>query len=241
MFVAVAAVFVAGAVSGLAGFGFALVCVPLLLLVYDPATVISVNAALSIFTTVNVALDGRRDAEFKSIGLLLPFALAGIFAGVEVLQAANPEYIRIAVGVVVVVSALLLFRGVRIPGSGSRWGDAVAGGTSGLLATTVGISGPPVILLLASRGLQKRAFRANIALYFVFTSSASLVALSVRGLVRPEHLLLAALLIPGAFIGKTAGTALMSRFSETAFRSFTLILILATGTGAAISAILSLI
>lgn len=236
-----AAVLVSGAVSGLAGFGFALVCVPLLLLVYDPATVISVNAALSIFTTTTISFEARRDVEIKSIALLLPFALVGLILGVEVLRAANPEYIRVAVGLVVVISALLLFRGARLPGSGSRWGDGVAGGTSGLLATTVGISGPPVILLLASRGLPKRAFRANIALYFVFTSSASLVALYLRGLVEPGHLFLAAILIPAAFAGKIAGAALLSRFSEKAFRNLTLFLILATGTGASASAILALI
>jgi uncharacterized membrane protein YfcA len=239
--VAVAAIFVSGLVSGLVGFGFALVCVPLLLLVYDPATVIPVNAALSVFTTTNVAFDGRRDVELGSIGLLLPFALLGLAGGVEVLRVANPEHLRVAVGVIVVVSALALFRGARLPGADSRWGDWVAGGASGLLATTVGISGPPVILLLVSRGMPKRAFRANIALYFVFTSSASLVALYLGGLVEPGYLLLAALLTPAAFIGKVAGTALMHRFSEKAFRNLTLVLILAAGVGAALSAVLSLI
>lgn len=211
------------------------------MLVYEPAAVIPVNAALSIFTTTTVALDARRDADLRSIGLLLPFALVGLLLGVEVLRVADPEYIRLAVGVVVAVSALLLFRGARLPGSDSRWSDGIAGGSSGLLATTVGISGPPVILLLASRGLAKRAFRANIALYFVFTSVASLAALYLRGLVEPSHLLLAAALVPAAFAGKVAGTALLDRFSEKAFRSLTLGLILATGIGATISAVLALI
>lgn len=216
-------------------------CVPLLLLVYDPATVIPVNAALAIFTTATIAFDARREVELKAIGLLLPFSLLGLVLGVEVLRAANPDHIRVAVGVVVVVSALLLFRGARLPGTGSRWGDGVAGGTSGLLATSVGISGPPVILLLASRGLPKRAFRANLALYFVFTSFASLVALYLRGLVEPSHLLLAVVLVPATFAGKVAGTALLDRFSERAFRSLTLALILATGAGAALSAAFSLL
>jgi uncharacterized membrane protein YfcA len=67
--VAVAAALVSGVVPGLVGFGFALVRVPLFLLVYDPATVIPVNAALSIFTTSTVAFDARRNAEIKSITL----------------------------------------------------------------------------------------------------------------------------------------------------------------------------
>lgn len=236
-----AAVLVAGAVSGLAGFGFALVSVPALLLVYDPAVVISVNAALAVFTAVTVAFDGRRDVDFRGISLLIPFSLLGIIAGVEVLRAANPDYIRIAVGVVVVISAILLFRGARLPGSDSRWGDVTMGSVSGVLSTSTGISGPPVILLLASRGLSKRVFRANISLYFVFTSGASLVALHLRGLVEPGHLLLAAILIPAAFAGKVAGTALMQRFSEAAFRGLTLALILLTGCVAVVSALFSLI
>jgi uncharacterized protein len=216
--------------------------VPLLLLIYDPATVVPVNAALSVFTTTTIAFDARRDVELRAILLLLPFSLLGLVLGVEVLRVANPDYIRVAVGVVVVASsALLLFRGARLPGSGSRWGDGVAGGTSGLLATSVGISGPPVILLLASRGLPKRAFRANIALYFLFTSFASLVALYLRGLVEPGHLLLAAALVPATFVGKVAGTALLSRFSEMAFRNLTLALILTTGASAALSAVFSIL
>lgn len=216
-------------------------CVPLLLLVYDPATVVPLNAALYVVTTTTIAFDARWDVELRAILLLLPFSLLGLVLGVEVLRVANPDYLRVAVGVVVVASALLLFRGARLPGSGSRWGDGVAGGTSGLLATSVGISGPPVILLLASRGLPKRAFRANIALYFVFTSFASLVALYLRGLVEPGHLLLAAALVPATFVGKVAGTALLGRFSEAAFRNLTLALILPTGAGAALSALFSLL
>lgn len=235
------AVFVSALVAGLAGFGFALVLVPLLLLVYEPAAVIPINAALSMFTTTTIAFEARRDVEFGAIGLLLPFSLAGLIAGTEVLRVVNPNYLQVAVGVVVVVSVLLMFGGLRLPGSGSRWGDGVAGSASGLLATTAGISGPPVMLLLASRGLSKHAFRANIALYFVFTSFASLVVLSLRGFMEPVYLLLAALLVPAAFAGKMAGAALLARFSERTFRGLTLALILATGTGAALSGLLSLL
>lgn len=227
-------------VAGVGGFGFALVFVPLLLLVYEPATVIPVNAALSVFTIAAVVFEARREAEVKPIGLLLPFALVGLLVGVEVLRVANPDHIRLVAGVAVVASALLLFYGARLPGSGSRWSDGVAGGVSGLLATSTGIGGPPVILLLASRRLPKRAFRANISLYFLFLGSASLAVLYLRGVVEASHLLLAAALIPAAFLGKVAGAALLHRFSEEAFRSLTLALILMTGAGAVISAILSM-
>jgi uncharacterized protein len=62
----------------------------------------------------------------SALALLLP-ACVGIVAGAEVLRAVNPTYIRLAVGVVVVFSALLLVRDIRLPGADTRWGPVVAG------------------------------------------------------------------------------------------------------------------
>lgn len=238
---ALAVVFFSGWLSGLAGFGSALVNVPLLLVVYEPATVIAVNAALSLFVTANVALDSRRELRARLILPLVPFALAGAVVGAQVLRAAEPEYIRLAVGPVVVLSAVLLYRGTRLPGAGSRWGDVAAGSASGLLGTSTGIGGPPVILLLASRDLSKRVFRGNASAYFMCLSALSLVVLFVGGIAEPVHLALAVVLVPATFAGKVAGTALLGRFSEDAFRSVVLALTVLTGVFGMVGAIWALL
>ena len=237
---ALAVVFVSGTVAGFAGFGFALVTVPALLLVYDPAVVITVNTTLSLFTTTNVALGARRDIDPGTIFRLLPFSLVGLIAGVEILELAEPEYIRLAVGPLVVVSAVLLFRGVRIPGAESRWADGVAGSTSGLLGTSTGIGGPPVVLLLASRKIRKHVFRATVAAYFVFTGVVGLALLFLRGVAGVQDLVLAALLVPAVFVGKLAGTYLLERSSEEAFRAATLGIVALTGLLGATTAGLAL-
>lgn len=238
---ALAAVFVSGALSGLAGFGSALVNIPLLLLVYEPGTVIAVNAALSLFVMANVALDSRRELRAGIVLWLAPFSVLGAVAGARILQAAEPEYIRLAVGPVVVLSAILLHLGTRLPGAKSRWGDAAAGSASGLLGTSTGIGGPPVILLLASRELPKRVFRGNIAAYFMCLSAISLAVLFLGGLAEAGDLALAALLVPATFAGKVAGTALLGRFSEESFRSVTLVLVVLTGIFGTVGAIWALL
>lgn len=238
---AVVAVFVAGSVSGLAGFGFALVGVPLLLLVYDPVTVIAVNAFLAVFVNATVVLDARRSVEARTVVSLLLPASVGVVAGVELLRVLDPLYIRMAVGVVVVASALVLARDVRLPGADGRWASTVAGSLSGVLSTSTGLAGPPVVLLFAARGLPKHSFRGNIATYFLVISAVGLALLMFRGVAETGHLPLAAALLPAVFAGKVAGTVLLKRMSEEVFRRVTLAVVALTGALGAVTAAYALL
>ncbi|MDQ4042871.1 MAG: sulfite exporter TauE/SafE family protein, partial [Actinomycetota bacterium] len=140
LLVALLAAFLAGCISGLTGFGFALISVPLLLFVYGPTTVVVLTAALSIFINVMVVWDSWKDTDRRMVLALLLPAFAGVVVGVEVLRVVDPEYIRLGVGFVVVVSALLLLRDVKLPGAGSRWGPVVAGSASGTLSTSTALA-----------------------------------------------------------------------------------------------------
>ncbi|MDQ3942722.1 MAG: sulfite exporter TauE/SafE family protein, partial [Actinomycetota bacterium] len=127
LLLAIPAAFLAGTVTGMTGFGLALISTPLLLFVYGPKTVIVLTAIFSIFINAAVVLDSLRDAHKRLVLALLVPALVGIFVGAEILRTVDAAYIRLAVGVVVIFSALLLLRDVRLPGAGSRWGTVVAG------------------------------------------------------------------------------------------------------------------
>ena len=230
LLVALFAALLAGGVSGLTGFGLALIAIPLLLLVYEPTTVVVLVFVLSVFINVAVVWDSWHDADRRLVLALLLPASAGVFVGAEILYYADPLYIRIGVGVVVVISALLLLREVRIPGASGWIGTVIAGSTSGMLSTSTGLAGPPIVLLLASRDLPKHEFRGTSALYFLPISVVGLVVLAFRGLVDGSEISLGLLLIPAAIAGKAIGTALLGRVSERAFRAITLGLVILTGT-----------
>ena len=237
LIVALFVALLAGSVSGLTGFGLALIAVPLLLFVYEPATVVVLVFVLSVFINVAVIWDSWHDADRRLVLSLLPPAAVGVFVGAEVLYYADPLYIRLGVGMVVVFSALLLLREVRIPAA-ERWlGTVVAGSTSGLLSTSTGLAGPPIVLLFAARRLPKHAFRGSSALYFLVMSFVGLAALTNRGLLDAAQIPLALALIPAAFLGKVLGTALLERISDKTFRSVTLGVVILTGAlGAATAA-----
>ena len=230
LLVALFAALLAGIVTGMTGFGLALISTPILLFVYEPRTVIVLTAIFSVFINTAVVWDSWHEARKRlALALLIP-ALLGVVVGVEVLRVIDPVYVRLGVGVVVVFSALLLVRDVRLPGADTRWGTLVAGSTSGMLSTSTGLAGPPVVLLLASRGLPKHEFRGTSALYFLPMSVAGIAVLALRGLVDASEVPLGLLLVPAAIAGKAAGTALLKRVSERAFRAVTLGLVILTGT-----------
>jgi uncharacterized membrane protein YfcA len=241
LFVALFAAFLAGCVSGLTGFGLALISVPLLLFVYDPTTVVALTAVLSVVINVAVVWDSWREAHTRLVLALLPPSFIGIAAGVAVLRIVDPLYIRLGVGVVVVLSTLLLLREVRIPGARTWWGPVVAGSASGALSTSTGLAAPPIVVLLASRDLPKHGFRSSSALYFLPMSLVGLVALVLWGLVDGGHLSLALAIVPAAFLGKLLGTALLTRISEKTFRYVSLVFTLLTGALGVATAIWALI
>jgi uncharacterized protein len=230
LLVALFAALLAGVVTGLTGFGLALISTPILLFVYEPRTVVVLTAILSIFISAAVVWDSRHEARRRlALALLVP-ALFGVVVGTVVLGAIDPVYIRLGVGAIVTFSALLLVRDIHLPGANTRWGTLVAGSASGALSTSTGLAAPPVVLLLASRGLPKHEFRGTSVLYFLPMSIAGLAVLAVRGLVEAPEVPLGLALVPAAIVGKAIGTALLKRTSEKAFRSITLGLVILTGT-----------
>jgi uncharacterized membrane protein YfcA len=229
LLVALFAALLAGVVTGMTGFGLALISTPTLLFVYEPKTVVVLTAIFSIVINTAVVWDSWHEARRRlALAFLIP-SVFGVVAGVEVLRTTDPDYVRLAVGIVVVFSALLLVRDIRLPGARTRWGTLVAGFTSGALSTSTGLAAPPVVLLLASRGLQKHEFRGTSALFFLPMSIVGISILALRGLVDASHVPLGLTLAPAAIVGKAIGTALLKRVSERAFRTVTLGLVILTG------------
>lgn len=230
MLVALFAALLAGIVTGLTGFGLALISTPILLFVYEPRTVVVLTAIFSIFINTAVVWDSWHEARRRlSLALLVP-ALFGVVVGAVVLGVVDPDYVRLGVGAVVLFSAMLLVRDVRLPGANTRWGTLVAGAASGALSTSTGLAAPPIVLLLASRNLPKHEFRGTSASYFLPMSVAGLAVLALRGLVESSEVPLGLALVPAAVVGKAFGTALLKHVSERAFRAVTLGLVILTGT-----------
>ena len=148
--------------------------------------------------------------------------------------------IRLLAGVVVIVFAGLATTRWAIPGIGSHYAPAVAGAASGVLGTSIGMSGPPVVLLLTSRALSPLVFRATITGYFVVLDVFAITLLIRAGAFGWQEAKISAALLPFALIGRSFGRALGTKVERERFRRLTLGLLVLTGISAVATALLSL-
>lgn len=239
--IAFAIVLTASVISGLAGFGFGLVAVPPLLMLYPPAVVIIVVKTLTLATSWVVIAHGWRHAKRDLIFTVLPTAIIGTFIGMRLLSVATPEMIKIVAGLVVISFALTMLK-VDLRGRVKhRAVGPFAGLISGMMSTTVGMTGPPVIIAFTLKGVPKHNFRISIALYFVLLDILGLPAMISRGLGTRDDLVMAALLVPAAFGGRVIGIALADKVSQQRFYQGTLVLLLVTGTVGVVGAVRSIL
>lgn len=237
---AVAIVLVAGTVSGLTGFGFVLVSVTPLLLLFAPTTVVPVALMLNFLASVVVAAEARGDVQWRTVLALLPPACAGLYLGALALRALDATALKLIVSAVVAGFALLLLTGLRLPRARSPWATALAGVSSGALTTTTGLSGPPIVALFAGRDYAPQPFRASAAAFFLPLDLFGLAALYAQGGIHRAEWTLALVLAPAALVGTALGRQAATRISVARFRQVVLGLLLLTGVVGGVASLAAL-
>ncbi len=230
-----------GAIFGTTGFGFALVSVPPLLLLYEPSTIVALTFGISLATSWLVVVSGRRELQGRLVLALLPGALVGMVAGARILALVDPVVVKIAAGAIVCIYSVSLLAGFQPSGGRRWWIVTLAGLASGSLATSTGLSGPPIVMLFAARGLTKDAFRATISAYFVLISVAGLPILIGSGALSRGDMRIAVSLVPAAIVGTVVGNRISRHLTAHGFRRLTLALLLATGVMGVATAVLALV
>lgn len=231
---------ISGIATGASGFGFALISVPLLLLLYPPQTVVLIIFGASLLPGVLVVASAWRETDLRLVGLLLPGALLGLLFGAHVLRIADPVALKLIAGFLVASYALLMWRGYRPSRLDGPGAASVAGLASGALGAATGLTGPPIVILFTARQLARDAFRGTISAYFIVTDLIGLAIIFAGGTAgAPEGKLTLLLTLPAA-LGVLAGNAVARRLSPAAFRALTLLLLLATGVAGMTTAIIAL-
>ena len=238
--VAILVLALSGIAAGTTGFGFALIAVPPLLLLYPPQTVVLIIFGASLLPGLLVVASAHRETDPRLVGLLLPGALLGLLLGAQVLQVADPLLLKLIAGLFVAIYALLMWRGYRPARLGGPGAASLAGVASGALGAATGLTGPPIVILFTARQLPRDAFRGTISAYFVVTDMIGLAILFAGGMVGAHEGQLTLLLTLPAALGVLAGNAVARRLSPATFQALTLLLLLATGVAGMITAIIAL-
>jgi len=232
--------FLSAFAQGVAGFGSALVAMPLLALLIGVRDAAALVALLSLATNVALLLPVRRALPWRLVGTLLAGSAAGIPIGVLFLVGTDPRLARALLGATLVATSAALLVARRAPGGpvgSSSGGSALAvGALAGLIGGAFNANGPVIALFAAGRGWAKRETHAAMQLYF-FVSGLAIVALHGAGGITSRQVLLSALFsLPFLGAGSLAGWAVHRRVDEGRYRLLLRLSLLAAGAALLVTA-----
>ncbi|NBN89167.1 MAG: sulfite exporter TauE/SafE family protein [Actinobacteria bacterium] len=220
------------------GFGFALMAVPMMGLVIDLKTAVVVSTICGTASNTYQAIFDRRHRDDELVRVLLLASAAGMPLGFLVLKHVAVSTLQIAIGALVLVALVAVLR--RAPGTKKLASsvDWIAGFLSGILATSTSTNGPPLVLLLRSRGLSPEVFRATINTVFSGVAVLSICLFAIGGRVTSEVLVGAVVAVPGLAVGMALGARLRGALPDKVFWRLVAVVLAATAVSSIASGLL---
>lgn len=193
----------ASAIQRITGTGLGLVAIPILVLHFGPTNGVLLAVVTSSLLSIVMIIEHRRLLVTRRIWPLVLAGLVGVGAGGWLARRSDEDTLVLFVGLAalfaLVVPAIPRFRAV-MSGQQGAW---LAGGMSGFLHVTSGLSGPPLIAYGATTRWPLLSFVTSIQVAFLVFNVATLLT---RGLPDIDPLLY----IPG-FAGVIIGSVLGGR------------------------------
>lgn len=235
-------IFIAYVVSGMTGFGAAMVAVPILVQFMPLQFAVPM---IVLFDLVGMSLvSGRnwRRVSLAELKRIFPWLLLGIILGATLLHNAPPRWPLILLGCFVLAVCI---RGLRNPNEAEasmlrpRWAIPF-GLIGGVFSALFGTGGPIYTIYLARRIPDVGEFRATISVVILVSGIIRAIAFGTAGLYsQPDILTAGAVLLPVSLIGLFAGSRLRNRISPESLKRFIYVLLLIAGIGAIVRGWLS--
>ena len=222
-----------GFVTGLAGFGTALMALGIWLYVLPPPIAMPLVLICSIVAQTSTLPSFWRSIDFKLVWPFLIGGLAGVPVGTMLIAHADPHVFKLTVGVLLLVfpTALYLNRAPVALSFGGRAADAGIGFAGGILGALAGLSGPLPTLWASVRGWSKDERRGVFQIFNWTVLTASLCLQAGTGFITREVVWLALLALPGTIFGAWLGARSYHALSDRNFRDVVLGLLFLSGLG----------
>jgi len=174
--------FIAALANTTFGFGYPLIAMPLLTFFLD----VQEAAPLVIVTTIIIAtfilLREWSKVDLQSLKRLVPSALLGIPFGIWFLTRIPEQYIAKSLGTILIAYGLYrLLAGINLAKISTTWAYFF-GFVGGMLGSSCGISGPPVVLYGSFRQWEQKRFRATIQAFLLIAGILIAISHGLNGL-----------------------------------------------------------
>lgn len=227
-------VFAAGVVRGFSGFGFSALCVAGLALIVSPARVVPAIYVLEILASLTMLRAVWRDLDRSWLGWLLAGNALCVPVGIALLAWLPEAPLRLLIGAILLVIALLLRLGVTVrlaPTPATRF---QVGLVSGFVNGVTASGGLVVAVVMSAMHMPPAALRATMVVWLMLLDVYSLAwtgVLSVAGspatpLLSAETLRWVLWMAPAMILGILVGHRSFAGVSVTRFRRIVLDLLM---------------
>ncbi len=220
--------FVAAAISGSAGFGGALLLLPLLTAVVGAEQAVPLLTVVQLVGNLSRAGLGFRVIAWKPVGWFLLGAIPLSVVGAVSFVSLPKDLVTRAIGVAVLVFAILKYTGV-LRFKPSTVVLVAGGGVTGLLSGLVGSAGPLGAAIFLSLGLAPVAYIASEATTALAMHATKTVVYGSMITLDQEFWLLGALLGVAMIAGTWAAKRFISTATPAGFERYVLVLLAALG------------
>ena len=215
--VVIFAMLLASTVFSATGFGIGMISTPLMLLVYEPQTVIVVAGTAGLGVGVWIISKSWRDVPFREILPITIAALCGAPIAVFILKTADSSVLSIGIAVLIILFAIGSFVKIEKEIPYSKQVGIATGFIVGVLLPTSGVAGSLVMLFLMTRNWERQTVRAAMAFFLVSLMAFTVVLFALYGLYTPLRLTLIGIVAIPAVIGFLLGAMLIKRINERVF------------------------
>lgn len=203
-------------IRGIAGFGSALIAVPLLAVFFPLSGVVPMIALLDWLASVSQGFPNRRLIRWGDLLPLLPFTAIGVISGLYLHTVLASGSLTLALAIFVLLYAVYALLPLP-PLTGGRWLAAPAGSLGGMVGALFGTGGPFYVIYLTLRRLDKAEFRATVATIFVIDGFCRIVGFGVGGFYSKATLMTCVLIVPLEAVALWLGGRVHVKISHAAF------------------------
>jgi len=229
---------VAYIIQGISGFGRSLFAAPILSLFMPANEVVAILLLSGFVANIYLLIKTIKYSEIKKIWVMIVFGIASTLIGVKLLASAPILQLKIAMGVTVVVSAIILSSGYRLKIKENVLVYGITGAISGFFTGMISMGGPVVVLLLQNQNHEKHKFRGNLTLFFFITGFIAIVGLFTNNLITPNVLTKSLYLLPVSIIGIFLGDYISYKLNENVFKKIVIVILFIAGLSAILTTIL---
>lgn len=233
---AIPVIFLASIVRGFSGFGFSLLAITALSLVYSPAEIVPSIFMLELAASLHLLPSIWRDIHWRSLLPLIVGCLVATPFGVWALATVPAPPMQIAMSLFVLVAVALMAKGFALKTMPGPFASAAAGAASGLANGAFGIGGPPVVLFYFASPAGNIAGRASLIAFFLATDVIGLANQGPHGLVTWEAAMRAVYFLPVLLVGVWLGARGFKSANPETFRRYVLVILAVLAVLVAINA-----